>query len=246
MPPRPASGLRILLYHSVAPPVTGDRLGLRLDPALFAAQMERLRAGGRRVIPLEAILEPSGGATPGVAITFDDGYRDTLEAAAPVLSGYGFPATVFLTTGFLDGALPRRAYWDDWPHLGWREARDLARAGFTIGSHAASHVPLPGLPAAQLAAEVRDSRKALEDRLGVAVTAFAYPHGVCDEAAVRAVEDAGYRLACTGLAGTNEPPCDVLRLRRTDVDGRDTLADFARRLEGRHDWLGAWPRRRRG
>ncbi len=43
-----------------------------------------------------------------VLITFDDGYRDNLENAAPILLRHGYPAVIFVPTGLLDddGPLP--------------------------------------------------------------------------------------------------------------------------------------------
>jgi len=97
-------GAAILGYHSVP----DSSIRQWVDPRysiplkLFEAQMEFL-ARRRRVAgmsDLVAALERGESAEPGtVVITFDDGYRDTLELAAPVLERHGFPAIVYLATG---------------------------------------------------------------------------------------------------------------------------------------------------
>jgi peptidoglycan/xylan/chitin deacetylase (PgdA/CDA1 family) len=75
-------------------------------------QLRGLRAGFS-VVPLGEALErlESGGHLPrrAAAITFDDGYRDNLELAAPLLRRLGLPATFFLVPSLLDGA---RAWWE--------------------------------------------------------------------------------------------------------------------------------------
>jgi peptidoglycan/xylan/chitin deacetylase (PgdA/CDA1 family) len=97
------------MYHSVAP---AERR-LFQDPAMamptpvFAAQMSFL-SRQRRVISLDALaatLAQGQSPEPGsVVITFDDGYLDNYEVAAPVLSQHGLPATVFLATGCVERA----------------------------------------------------------------------------------------------------------------------------------------------
>jgi peptidoglycan/xylan/chitin deacetylase (PgdA/CDA1 family) len=99
-----ARGAAILGYHSV-PDASIQRW---IDPRcavplkIFEAQMEFL-ARRRKVIgmsDLVARLERGESSEPGtVVITFDDGYRDTLELAAPVLERHRFPAIVYLSTG---------------------------------------------------------------------------------------------------------------------------------------------------
>lgn len=100
--------IRILAYHGVDslsdPVVNGD--DLQVNPLVFRAQMEELKRNFN-VVSLGALVVAlnDGGEIPerAVAITFDDGYRNNLTIAAPILKEYGFPATFFVTTGFLDG-----------------------------------------------------------------------------------------------------------------------------------------------
>jgi peptidoglycan/xylan/chitin deacetylase (PgdA/CDA1 family) len=101
---RPSGSLDILTYHAVTPsePPLGD--WCFLSQKKFMAQMKTLHRLGARVLPLadaaSALLE---GKLSGrcVAITFDDGYRNNVTAALPILEQFGFPATVFLVTGLV-------------------------------------------------------------------------------------------------------------------------------------------------
>lgn len=98
--------LTILFYHRVLSspdPLMPDVLW----PESFEMQISTL-ARVFNVLPLDTAAENLfAGTLPerALAITFDDGYRDNLTVAVPVLKKYDLPATFFLTTGFLDGGL---------------------------------------------------------------------------------------------------------------------------------------------
>jgi peptidoglycan/xylan/chitin deacetylase (PgdA/CDA1 family) len=100
---RPAA-FQILSYHRVND--EGDPFFPAVPTAVFEAHMAWV-ARHFVVLTVEALVERlARGTLPrnALAITFDDGYRDNLTHAAPILSRYGLPATVFLTTGFIGGA----------------------------------------------------------------------------------------------------------------------------------------------
>ena len=96
--------LTIVMYHRVMEQL--DPLSPYTPTAeVFDRHMETL-ANGFKVLPLsEAIERLRNGSLPrrAACVTFDDGYRDNYTVAAPVLKRYGLPATIFVSTGFLDG-----------------------------------------------------------------------------------------------------------------------------------------------
>ena len=113
-----AAGAVILMYHSVA---RDEEAGFvepanRIAPRHFERQMAFLRER-RRVVALSELVEDLvRGRTPPagtVCITFDDGYRDNLTVAAPILEKYRLPATLFLATGFAERA---ENQWSDTLH----------------------------------------------------------------------------------------------------------------------------------
>jgi peptidoglycan/xylan/chitin deacetylase (PgdA/CDA1 family) len=97
------------LYHRVAD--VQDVHDLAIAPSMFAEQVSWL-ARNCRVLPLEQLLRESADSLPdrAVAISFDDGYLDTLECAAPILEQEGLAATVFATTRWLEA--PGEYWWD--------------------------------------------------------------------------------------------------------------------------------------
>jgi peptidoglycan/xylan/chitin deacetylase (PgdA/CDA1 family) len=103
---RLAPGSLILLYHRVAE-ADRDPWSLCVSPRHFA---EHLAVLAGRVRPLGLLAGGRAAARRSVAITFDDGYADALEAAHPLLERHGAPATVFVATGGVEGGDP--FWWD--------------------------------------------------------------------------------------------------------------------------------------
>ena len=228
------------MYHAVDDPDPADLMSLRVPRQRFLEQMTLLRDEGYVVVPLGAIVDGrQRDDRTRVAITFDDGYRSD-EWAATTLREFGFPATFFVVPRFLDGGYSPTAYWEAWEHLCWDDAARLVMDGFDIGAHSSTHVDLRTCAGARLDAEVSGARTVLEDRLGGKVVHFSYPHGRHDRHVRRAVERAGYELACTSRYGLNRTAGPSFAVHRTEVTGADNLDAFRLKLRGKYDWLGYW------
>jgi peptidoglycan/xylan/chitin deacetylase (PgdA/CDA1 family) len=220
--------LRVLMYHKV-----NDRPGnpLTVPTGLFEEQLALLGDLGYRVVGLDAVLDHYVAGAPlperAVLITFDDGYRDTLEHAAPALARHGYPAVVFVPTAFLDGGEPlpherglaARGLVN--PTVGAGQLAELEAAGVRVESHGVSHRSLAALAPEEAAGEVADSKARLEELLGRPIRAYAFAKGSRadyrpeDVARVRA---AGYDLAFTTVSGGNGPDADRFELRRCNVE----------------------------
>jgi peptidoglycan/xylan/chitin deacetylase (PgdA/CDA1 family) len=220
--------LRVLMYHKVND-LPGNPLSVPVS--LFDEQMGQLRALGYTVVALDDVLAHYRKRAPlpskPVLITFDDGYRDNLEQAAPVLQRHRYPAVLFVPIAYLDDRLPL-------PHeerlaargvvnatLDWRELGELEAVGIRIESHGISHRPLADLALDDAAREIVLSKLRLEDRLGRPVRSFAYVKG--SEAHYKPVHlsllrQAGYDVAFTSVSGSNGPHTDPLRLHRYNVE----------------------------
>jgi peptidoglycan/xylan/chitin deacetylase (PgdA/CDA1 family) len=106
----------ILMFHHVRPYVPRDfepnRI-LEITPGFLDEAITRAKARRYDVIPLgdvpARLRDPRGGRF--IALTFDDGYRDNLVHALPVLEKHRAPFTIFVTTGFADRAAP--LWWSD-------------------------------------------------------------------------------------------------------------------------------------
>src|SRR5215471_8104408 len=101
---RRAAAFPILTYHRVND--EGDPFFPSMPSSVFAQHMAYL-SRSYRVLTVEELVERmQRKSVPrnAIAITFDDGYRDNLTHAAPILARHGLAATIFLTTGFIGNA----------------------------------------------------------------------------------------------------------------------------------------------
>ncbi len=223
----------ILMYHQVTPSPRPEFRKYAVTTQAFEAQLAWLTERGYASISMQTFYEhrTAGRALPPkpVVLTFDDGYRDCLEHAAPVLAARGFTATFYL----LGGAPGESSRWllaekgVEFPLLDWNGMRALLAAGHECGSHTLSHPRLTRVSSAECRNELVDSRRRLEDELGVSVSHFAYPFGVYDERVREIAIESGYRTACSVRPGWSPPDDDLHALRRVHVLGGASIKDFA-------------------
>ena len=241
-------GVKILMYHWVSGH-PGQRLRQwGITPDQLRAQMRFLHEKDYLTMTLGDVVDVVRGVRPvperSVALTFDDGYRDFLEDVAPVLEEYGFSATIFLVADRVGETNAWDARHGDPPRplLSWKEAADLASQGIVLGSHGRTHRPLPGLSDKDLLEEIAGSKAILEDRLGLEVAHFSYPHGLFDDRCLASLQAAGYRSACADIRGGNCEGIDPFQLRRSLITCHETQWSFAFKLRtgfGVREWATA-------
>jgi len=103
-----AGRVDILLYHGFSEGSTRDRRFPRLMPIDQFEHQVRLLARHGKPLRLDDLAHE---AHEGIVLTFDDGYANNFHLAFPVLQKYQFPATILVTTGFVDREVP---LWGDW------------------------------------------------------------------------------------------------------------------------------------
>lgn len=222
---------RILTYHSVG----RRRYEMNVTPEAFAAQMAWLSAH-QRVIPLAA----AAAGEPGVAITFDDGYRDNLVNALPMLEHYHFPAALFVVSGCLGRTLPGEREPDTGILLTPDELREAASRGLCIGGHTRNHPRLSALDRAAQVEEIAGGKIELEAILGQPVTTFAYPYGSALDYTAESeeiVREAGFASAYSNRYGPVKASDAPFALRRIWIDSTDSLRSFEDKVSGRLDAL---------
>ncbi len=222
-------GPRILIYHQV-----GAGLGRQMEVALgdFRRQVDWL-IENRVVVTLDEALSRWGetGSEQLVALTFDDGYRDTYSTAFPILRDRGLPFTVYLATESIETGVALGPVPGAEP-LSWRELEMMSESGLmTAGAHTHRHVDVRTLSANQVDEELGTSDRLIEDRLGVAPAHFAYPWGFWSATADASVS-ARYESATLAGVSNHGEPFDPHRLRRFPIQLSDGFRWFEGRLRG--------------
>lgn len=187
----------ILMYHRIAD-VPGDRNCLPADR--FAWQLAYLHKHQYHTLSLAELAAYLDNGTPlpprSVLLTFDDGYKDNLTAALPLLQKYNMCAVVFPISGWLGRA-------NEWEQLGKSatvtmsldELRIWQRAGMDIASHTVDHPFLNVCDTARQQYELAASKRELEQKLQTPIEFLCYPYGRFNEQTIKLAKENGYKGA---------------------------------------------------
>ena len=203
----------ILTWHSL----DGSGSPISIAPDEFRRQIGWLRDQKVRIVTVEALLQLDD-TTDAAAITFDDGFTNTLTEGLPVLKEHGLPAVCFVVPAHVGGdnrwggreavGIPTL------PLLGWDDLARLRDGGVALGGHTRTHPHLTALGTAELDQEIRQGGHEIKQRLGVPLAGFAYPYGAVDST-VEGVVARSHQWACTTelrSLGDEAGPCRLPRI----------------------------------
>lgn len=184
----------------------------------------------------EAMTRPAGIGGRYFCVTFDDGVKNCVTNALPILVDRRAPAAFFIATDFVGLQLD-----EDWdrirsfpqPYTGfraafdfvtWDDCRRMHAAGMTIGAHTCRHRRLKSLSEGESHRELRGSKARIEEELKISCDHFAAPWGVpgadfdpgVHPAQARAL---GFKSFLTTRPGPNYSRSDAFAIRRTGLRG---------------------------
>lgn len=231
------TGYRILTYHRVAKRAEDSFTVTEKD---FRDQMAYLSDHAEVIELGELVKRIAWGRVPAgltVALTFDDGFAELAGPVGEELKRRRLPATFFVITSMLDRETNKRSG----TFVTWDQARTLAAAGFSIGSHSVTHRSLVNLADEDVRRELVVSRERITREVGVAPRALSYPYGTVRDFSpevARAVWEAGYHYAVTAVNGLNRFHFNPFTLRRTALMAGEGLRTFRMILKGDLDpWV---------
>lgn len=208
-----SAAVMVLCYHRLEEkPRPNDTLAM--TPGEFEKEMQQIKDAGFTVIPMQEMLAWRRGdkdiPPKSCVITIDDGYVSGYDTAWPILKKFGYPFTMFVYVNYINSG---------GKSISWDQLADMRNAGVDIESHTYSHGDLrnPNDKYAVdkhtfdmiqndvktlgvdgwLRKEIVDSKKVLEQQLGIKVNAIAYPFGKYDQKVRDLVKEAGYEAGFT-------------------------------------------------
>lgn len=202
-----------------------------ISPERFERQLQWL-SRWRLVVSLEETLRAPA-QRHLVAITFDDGYRDNLTVALPLLERFQLPMTLFVAPGFLGQDT----------YLSESDLREISRHPLvTIGAHGLRHRDFNHLNLDEARFELTESRRLLAAITGKTVDLLAWPYGECNAELERMSAECGYRASWSVWKGSNS-----LHSRwRVPLGRQDNLARFIAKSSGLYSLTKAKWHRARG
>jgi peptidoglycan/xylan/chitin deacetylase (PgdA/CDA1 family) len=237
----------ILMYHSISDREADGRhpyFDTRTSPRVFEQHMKLLRDLNYSVISPATVVakfdKKDMENRKCAVITFDDGFRDFYTNAFPILTKYGFTATMYLPTAYIQ---QQNQSFKGMNCLSWNEVRELQRAGMQFGSHTVTHPVLKQISHSELETELRRSKQTIEQELGDAVTSFAYPYAFPEEDREfshrlrGALEGAGYQNGVSTVIGSTHSLEEKFFMKRLPANSWDDPALFQAKLDGDYDWL---------
>jgi peptidoglycan/xylan/chitin deacetylase (PgdA/CDA1 family) len=217
------------LYHFI---VDDERRG-------FDAHLRYMRRHGDFISmdnAVDALKNPGGIGGRYFCVTFDDGVKNCVTNALPILVERRAPAAFFIATEYVGLRLetdwerirpfpqPYTGFRGAFDFVTWDDCREMHAAGMTIGAHTRHHRRLQSMSEAECDDELRGSKARIEAELQAPCVHFAAPWGVpgadfdpqVHPARARTI---GFKSFLTTRPGANQSHGDPFAIRRTGLRG---------------------------
>ena len=211
--------LPILLYHRID--TSPDNSRYYVTPERFEEEMKLLHDWGYTTITLDmlsrAIIDGADLPPRPMIITFDDGHMNNYTTAFPIMQKYGFTGVLYVVGTYIGAD----------QYLNADQIKEMAVAGWEVGSHSMRHLDLLALDRTEQKYEIFESREYLEEKLGIPIQSFAYPFGNSNVDIVDLVRAAGYTTGMSLGFTYDQGTGNILSLQRRDIRGTYDLKQFA-------------------
>jgi poly-beta-1,6-N-acetyl-D-glucosamine N-deacetylase len=181
----------ILMYHDILPK---KEVFFDVTPEELERHFQLIQEQGATPISLDWLISHLRTGIPlpekPVLLSFDDGYGGHYQYVYPLLKKYSYPAVFSIYLKKMEMKTGRSS-------VTWEQLKEMAADPLvSIVSHSVTHPrDLRLLSDADLAREVGESKKILEQELAIPINYFTYPEGKADDRVKEAVKKAGYRAA---------------------------------------------------
>jgi peptidoglycan/xylan/chitin deacetylase (PgdA/CDA1 family) len=183
----------VIMYHDILPE---KQVFFDVTPTEFEAALQLIRDKGLTPISMDQLVThlTTGAPLPAkpILLSFDDGYQGHYTYVYPLLKKYGYPGLFAIYSEKVGKKTGRSS-------LSWEQLHEMAADPLvTIASHSVTHpTDMRELTDSRLRNEAVESKRILEQQLGISIKYFVYPEGKHDERVQESLKLAGYQAALT-------------------------------------------------
>lgn len=216
----------VLFYHSISKRDTR----LSVSPEMFERQIKYLRDDSWNLIGPNDLHKMDDLKGKNIMICFDDGYKDNISTAKPILDKYNFKATVFVSTKFIGHTNDYVTNSEDRGQemMSKKDLLELEKSGWTVANHFHSHNNLVDLSEKEIGVEIDKSCETLSG-VGIskdAIKIFSYPRNKVNKKVLKAMKDSGAKMAFGGKRKMIDGTDDFFNMPRVEVDREVDMDKF--------------------
>ncbi|GAB3636484.1 polysaccharide deacetylase family protein [Hymenobacter arcticus] len=249
------SFMPVLMYHKIPDAPLATKHQIFVTQENFAKHLVYFKSHAISPITFRDYQDFASGRRPltefprrPIVLTFDDGYTDNYTNLLPLMRQYGYRGVLYLLGDFevrhnqwdlaIDPTEPRAEMMDP------VQKQAFVAAGWEIGAHTQTHAHLTQLPAAAAAAEIAESKAALEQRLGTEIISFAYPYGDLNAATKTLVAQAGFLFAVATDSGGMHLEDDRMQIFRINMFPHETASSLFKKTSAWYRRYYRWKRKK--
>lgn len=222
------------MYHHILPKDGFITSGVKN----FEKQMNFLKENGFYTLSSEEFYMYKKGEfkapKKSVFITFDDGWRDNVIYAYPILKKLGLKATIFLVTNWINKASEKKEAFEPLDHrackeiapispnkviMSWDDVESCSDI-FDFHSHTATHRDFY-FEKLSWQEDLYNSRETIKKRLGFQDKHLCWPRGIYDNELITLAKEIGYEILYTTKRGINKADNKLLHVKRVAVKKDD-------------------------